>query len=141
MICAQSEIENEEALPHTLFAPWLSITPDLLFLSLLFGFLNLTNTLYGSSSPVVQLTASNFKSKIKALLSDRLEGKSKPTGGGSSEKNSEPSASVELNSNSFDELVIRSRTCFYEYTCTYGHQHFCVHTYEFMFVVYMYTNL
>lgn len=80
-------------------------------------------------------------SQIKALLSDRLEGKSKPTGGGSSEKKSEPSASVELNSNSFDELVIRSRTCFYEYTCTYGHQHFCVHTYEFMFVVYMYTNL
>ncbi|XP_018480093.2 protein disulfide-isomerase 2-3-like [Raphanus sativus] len=59
----------------------------------------------------------NFAYKqIKALLSDRLEGKSKPTGGGSSEKKSEPSASVELNSNSFDELVIRSRTCFYEYT-------------------------
>jgi len=35
--------------------------------------------------------------QIKGLLSDRLEGKSKPTGGGSKEKKSEPSASVELN--------------------------------------------
>lgn len=47
-------------------------------------------------------------SQIKALLSDRLEGKSKPSGGGSSEKKSEPSASVELNSSNFDELVIKS---------------------------------
>lgn len=46
-------------------------------------------------------------SQIKALLSDRLEGKSKPTGG-SNEKKSEPSASVELNSANFDELVIKS---------------------------------
>ncbi|CAF2096047.1 BnaA05g35030D [Brassica napus] len=171
----------------------------LTLLCLSFGFLSLTNALYGSSSPVVQLTASNFKSKvlnsngvvlveffapwcghckaltptwekvasvlkgvatvaaidadahqsaaqdygiqgfptikvfvpgkppvdyqgardaksianfaykqIKALLSDRLEGKSKPSGGGSSEKKSEPSASVELNSSNFDELVIKS---------------------------------
>ncbi|CAH2059702.1 unnamed protein product [Thlaspi arvense] len=170
----------------------------LTLLSLFFGFFNLGNALYGSSSPVVQLTASNFKSKvlnsngvvlveffapwcghckaltptwekvagilkgvatvaaidadahqsaaqdygikgfptikafvpgkppvdyqgardaksianfaykqIKTLLSDRLEGKSKPNGG-SSEKKSESSASVELNSSNFDELVIKS---------------------------------
>uniref|UniRef100_A0A0D3B4M4 protein disulfide-isomerase n=1 Tax=Brassica oleracea var. oleracea TaxID=109376 RepID=A0A0D3B4M4_BRAOL len=171
----------------------------LTLLSLLIGFFNLGNALYGSSSPVVQLTASNFKSKVlnsngvvlveffapwcghckaltptwekvagvlkgvatvaaidadahqsaaqdygikgfptitvfvpgkppvdyqgardaksianfaykqvKALVSDRLEGKSKPNGGGSSERKSEPSASVELTSSNFDELVIKS---------------------------------
>ncbi|XP_010522374.1 PREDICTED: protein disulfide-isomerase 2-3-like [Tarenaya hassleriana] len=45
--------------------------------------------------------------QIKALLKDRLHGKA--NGGGSSEKKSEPSASVELNSSNFDELVIKSK--------------------------------
>ncbi|KAK9663914.1 hypothetical protein RND81_14G006000 [Saponaria officinalis] len=44
--------------------------------------------------------------QVKALLKDRLNGK---TGGGSSEKKSEPSASVELNSRNFDELVLKSK--------------------------------
>ena len=44
--------------------------------------------------------------QIKALLKERLNGKA--TGGGSNEK-SEPSASVELNSRNFDELVIKSK--------------------------------
>lgn len=43
--------------------------------------------------------------QVKALLKDRLNGK---TGGGSSEK-SEPNASEELNSRNFDELVIKSK--------------------------------
>ncbi|KAK8588557.1 hypothetical protein V6N13_087466 [Hibiscus sabdariffa] len=43
--------------------------------------------------------------QVKALLKDRLDGK---TSGGSSEK-SEPSASVELNSHNFDELVLKSK--------------------------------
>ncbi|XP_009365136.1 protein disulfide isomerase-like 2-3 [Pyrus x bretschneideri] len=43
--------------------------------------------------------------QIKALLKDRLSGK---TTGGSSEK-SEPSASVELNSQNFNELVLKSK--------------------------------
>ncbi|CAI0551022.1 unnamed protein product [Linum tenue] len=43
--------------------------------------------------------------KIKALLKDRLNGKSTS---GSSEK-SEPNASVELNARNFDELVIKSK--------------------------------
>lgn len=43
--------------------------------------------------------------QIKALLKDRLHGKST---GGSTEK-SEPSASVELNSRNFDELVLKSK--------------------------------
>ncbi|KAF5948497.1 hypothetical protein HYC85_014454 [Camellia sinensis] len=42
---------------------------------------------------------------VKALLKERLSGKGT---GGSSEK-SEPSASVELNSHNFDELVLRSK--------------------------------
>ncbi|KAH0854720.1 hypothetical protein HID58_057754 [Brassica napus] len=51
----------------------------------------------------------NFAYKqVKALVSNRLEGKSKPNGGGSSERKSEPSASVELTSSNFDELVIKS---------------------------------
>lgn len=41
-------------------------------------------------------------------MNDRLEGKSKPNGGGSNENKSEPSASVELNASNFDELVIKS---------------------------------
>lgn len=41
-------------------------------------------------------------------MSDRLEGKSKPNGGGSNGKKSEASASTELNSGNFDELVIKS---------------------------------
>lgn len=51
-------------------------------------------------------------SQIKALLKDRLDGKTSGTknGGGSSEKKkSEPSASVELNSSNFDELVTESK--------------------------------
>ncbi|KAL6136977.1 hypothetical protein ACLB2K_062272 [Fragaria x ananassa] len=44
-------------------------------------------------------------SQIKALLKDRLSGKST---GGSSEK-PEPNASVELNSKNFDELVVKSK--------------------------------
>ncbi|XP_021890155.1 protein disulfide-isomerase like 2-2-like [Carica papaya] len=44
-------------------------------------------------------------SQIKALLKERLSGK---TSGGSSEK-SEPSASVELNSSNFDEMVLKSK--------------------------------
>ncbi|XP_050383395.1 protein disulfide isomerase-like 2-3 [Argentina anserina] len=44
-------------------------------------------------------------SQIKALLKDRLSGKST---GGSSEK-TEPNASVELNSKNFDELVVKSK--------------------------------
>ncbi|KAM0029275.1 putative protein disulfide-isomerase [Helianthus debilis subsp. tardiflorus] len=44
-------------------------------------------------------------SQVKALLKDRLSGK---TTGGSSEK-SEPSLSVELNSRNFDELVVKSK--------------------------------
>ncbi|KAK9155504.1 hypothetical protein Sjap_002984 [Stephania japonica] len=43
--------------------------------------------------------------QVKALLKDRLNGK---TTGGSTQKN-EPSASVELNSKNFDELVIKSK--------------------------------
>ncbi|KAF8008173.1 hypothetical protein BT93_K1991 [Corymbia citriodora subsp. variegata] len=43
--------------------------------------------------------------QVKALLKDRLNGKST---GGSSEK-SEPSASVELTSSNFDELVLKSK--------------------------------
>ncbi|OVA01123.1 Thioredoxin [Macleaya cordata] len=43
--------------------------------------------------------------QVKALLKERLSGK---TAGGSSEK-AEPSASVELNSRNFDELVIKSK--------------------------------
>lgn len=51
--------------------------------------------------------------QVKALLRDRLNGKasggsSGKASGGSSEKN-EPSASVELNSRNFDELVIKSK--------------------------------
>nr|GMD33536.1 protein disulfide isomerase-like 2-3 [Ipomoea batatas] len=42
--------------------------------------------------------------QIKALLKDRLDGKT----GGSSQK-SEPSASIELNSKNFDELVLKSK--------------------------------
>ncbi|KAG7653103.1 Thioredoxin domain [Arabidopsis suecica] len=50
--------------------------------------------------------------QIKTLLKDRLDGKTTGTknGGGSSEKKkSEPSASVELNSSNFDELVVESK--------------------------------
>jgi hypothetical protein len=52
-------------------------------------------------------------SQVKALLRDRLSGKASAgsngkTSGGSSEKN-EPSASVELNSRNFDELVVKSK--------------------------------
>ncbi|KAL6561428.1 Protein disulfide-isomerase 2-3 [Orobanche minor] len=43
--------------------------------------------------------------QVKALLKERLDGKST---GGSSQK-SEPSASVELNSRNFDELVLQSK--------------------------------
>ncbi|KAG6387014.1 hypothetical protein SASPL_152196 [Salvia splendens] len=43
--------------------------------------------------------------QVKTLLKERLDGKS---GGGSSQK-SEPSASVELNSRNFDELVLKSK--------------------------------
>ncbi|PIN09134.1 Thioredoxin/protein disulfide isomerase [Handroanthus impetiginosus] len=43
--------------------------------------------------------------QVKALLKERLDGKS---AGGSSQK-SEPSASVELNSRNFDELVLKSK--------------------------------
>ncbi|KAI3703979.1 hypothetical protein L1987_74180 [Smallanthus sonchifolius] len=43
--------------------------------------------------------------QVKALLKDRLSGK---TTGGSTEK-SEPSASVELNSRNFDEMVVKSK--------------------------------
>ncbi|KAL4354689.1 hypothetical protein GQ457_06G027310 [Hibiscus cannabinus] len=173
-----------------------SRSPLLTALSLIFTFFTISNALYGPSSPVVQLTPSNFKSKVlnsngvvlveffapwcghcqaltptwekaanvlkgvatvaaldadahqslaqeygikgfptikvfapgkppvdyqgardvkpiaefalkqvKALLKDRLDGK---TSGGSSEK-SEPSASVELNSRNFDELVLKSK--------------------------------
>ncbi|KAK1418165.1 hypothetical protein QVD17_27304 [Tagetes erecta] len=45
--------------------------------------------------------------QVKALLKDRLSGKTTTTGR-SSEK-SEPSASVELNSHNFDELVVKSK--------------------------------
>ncbi|KAK9077383.1 hypothetical protein SSX86_005720 [Deinandra increscens subsp. villosa] len=44
--------------------------------------------------------------QVKALLKDRLSGKT--TTGGSSEK-SEPSASVELNSQNFDDMVVKSK--------------------------------
>ncbi|CAO2814215.1 unnamed protein product [Amaranthus hypochondriacus] len=43
--------------------------------------------------------------QVKALLKDRLNGKT----GGSSDKKSEPSVSVELNSRNFDELVLKSK--------------------------------
>lgn len=43
--------------------------------------------------------------QIKGLLKERLGGK---TTGGSSDK-SEPNASVELNSQNFDELVLKSK--------------------------------
>ncbi|XWS47376.1 hypothetical protein CRYUN_Cryun14cG0147100 [Craigia yunnanensis] len=173
-----------------------SQSPLLIALSFLFTFFSISNALYGPSSPVVQLTPSNFKSKVlnsngvvlveffapwcghcqaltpiwekaanvlkgvatvaaldadshkslaqeygirgfptikvfapgkppvdyqgardvkpiaeyalqqvKVLLKDRLAGKAS---GGSSEK-SEPSASVELNSRNFDELVLKSK--------------------------------
>ncbi|XP_071730037.1 protein disulfide isomerase-like 2-3 [Rutidosis leptorrhynchoides] len=45
--------------------------------------------------------------QVKALLKDRLSGKTTTTGG-SSEK-AEPNASVELNSQNFDELVVKSK--------------------------------
>ncbi|KAG6423466.1 hypothetical protein SASPL_113862 [Salvia splendens] len=51
--------------------------------------------------PIVEFTLQ----QVKALLKERLDGKS---GGGSSQK-SEPSASVELNSRNFDELVLKSK--------------------------------
>nr|CAB3453556.1 unnamed protein product [Digitaria exilis] len=59
--------------------------------------------------PIVEFALS----QVKALLRDRLNGKasagsSGKTSGGSSEKN-EPSASVELNSRNFDELVVKSK--------------------------------
>ncbi|KAG8364554.1 hypothetical protein BUALT_Bualt18G0009200 [Buddleja alternifolia] len=44
--------------------------------------------------------------QVKALLKERLDGKS---AGGSNQKKSEPSASVELNSRNFDELVLKSK--------------------------------
>jgi protein disulfide-isomerase A6 len=52
-------------------------------------------------------------SQVKSLLRERLSGKASTgsngkTSGGSSEK-SEPSASVELNSRNFDELVVKSK--------------------------------
>lgn len=49
--------------------------------------------------------------QVKALLKDRLNGKGKAGGGPSSEKSekSETSASVELNSRNFDELVLKSK--------------------------------
>lgn len=43
--------------------------------------------------------------QVKALLKERLNGK---TSGGSSEK-SDTSASVELNSHNFDEVVLKSK--------------------------------
>ncbi|CAH9118291.1 unnamed protein product, partial [Cuscuta epithymum] len=45
------------------------------------------------------------KAQIRELLKDRLDGK---TAGGSSQK-SEPSASIELNSKNFDDLVLKSK--------------------------------
>ncbi|KAL1562375.1 Protein disulfide-isomerase 2-3, variant 2 [Salvia divinorum] len=51
--------------------------------------------------PIVEFTLQ----QVKALLKERLDGKS---GGGSSQK-SEPSSSVELNSRNFDELVLKSK--------------------------------
>ncbi|KAG2643798.1 hypothetical protein PVAP13_2KG348217 [Panicum virgatum] len=59
--------------------------------------------------PIVEFALS----QVKALLRDRLNGKasggsSGKASGGSSEKN-EPSASVELNSRNFDELVVKSK--------------------------------
>ncbi|CAN1783941.1 Protein disulfide isomerase-like 2-3 [Linum perenne] len=146
----------------------LTSPPILAAVSLLFFACNLCCALYNPSSPVVQLTPSNFKSKvlnsnrvvlvefyapwcghckaltpawekaatvlkgvatvaaldadahkslaqeygiegfptikIKALLKDRLIGKST-----SGSNKSEPSASIELNSRNFDELVIKSK--------------------------------
>ncbi|KAB2022172.1 hypothetical protein ERO13_D07G174500v2 [Gossypium hirsutum] len=120
-----------------------SRSPVSIALSFLFTFFSVSNAFYGPSSPVLQLTPSNFKSKeygirgfptikvfapgkppvdyqgardvkpiaefalqqVKALLKDRLAGKAS---GGSSEKY-QPSASVELNSRNFDELVLKSK--------------------------------
>lgn len=48
-----------------------------------------------------------YNAQVKALLKERLSGKT-TTGSGSSEK-SEPSASVELNARNFDELVVKSK--------------------------------
>ncbi|KAM0855528.1 hypothetical protein ACQ4PT_049714 [Festuca glaucescens] len=50
-------------------------------------------------------------SQVKALLRDRLDGKASTgkTSGGSSEKKTEKTESVELNSSNFDELVIKSK--------------------------------
>ncbi|CAM0951636.1 unnamed protein product [Alopecurus aequalis] len=51
-------------------------------------------------------------SQVKALLRDRLDGKTSSSGktsGGSSEKKTEKNESVELNSSNFDELVIKSK--------------------------------
>ncbi|KAL7583148.1 protein disulfide isomerase-like 2-3 [Lactuca sativa] len=45
--------------------------------------------------------------QVKALLKDRLSGKTTTTE--SSEKKSEPNLSVELNSNNFDEMVVKSK--------------------------------
>jgi hypothetical protein len=50
--------------------------------------------------------------QVKALLRDRLNGKtgsSGKTSGGASEKKTETNESVELNSSNFDELVINSK--------------------------------
>lgn len=46
--------------------------------------------------------------QVKELLKDRLSGKT-TAGSGSSEKKSEPNLSVELNSQNFDELVVKSK--------------------------------
>lgn len=52
-----------------------------------------------------QLSILTVTLQIKAVLKDRLNGKAN---GGSTDK-SEPSASVELNSRNFDELVLKSK--------------------------------
>ncbi|CAI0551019.1 unnamed protein product [Linum tenue] len=61
------------------------------------------------AKPIVEFGLQQVRSsvlvQIKALLKDRLNGKSTS---GSSEK-SEPNASVELNARNFDELVIKSK--------------------------------
>ena len=47
--------------------------------------------------------------QIKSLLKDRLDGKATGKSNEKSSGNSEPSASVELNSLNFDELVLKSK--------------------------------
>jgi hypothetical protein len=79
-------------------------------------------------------------SQVKSLLRDRLSGKASAgsngkTSGGSSEK-SEPSASVELNSRNFDELVVKSKDLWIVEFFAPWYEACCAHTvYHIIWVI------